>query len=98
MVQAFYRTSRSSYDVTVIANTFDDELDMHQYAHVNTLLPLVRKRNELLKREAEQQKLRDQHFPASVEEFNTLRKDIKVRLQAPHSGGRRHMYLCQPVS
>lgn len=98
MVQAFYRTSRSSYDVTVIANTFDDELDRHQYAYVNTLLPLVRKRNELLKREAEQQKLRDQHFPASVEEFNTLRKDIKVRLQAPHSGGRRHMYLCQPVS
>ena len=43
------------------------------------MLPLVKMRNGLLKQEAAVQKVRDQQFPQSLEQYNQLRKDIKVR-------------------
>ncbi|KAI0731079.1 hypothetical protein C8Q76DRAFT_782546 [Earliella scabrosa] len=76
-VETFYRTGRSSQD---IANSFDDELDRHHYAHLQTILPLVKMRNGLLKQEAAVQKVRDQQFPQSLEQYHQLRKDIKLRI------------------
>ena len=75
-MQAFYRTSRSSFD---IAASFDDQLDRHHYAHLASLYPLSKQYNRLRKQEEEWQKQRDKQFPTSLADFHAIRsKDVQV--------------------
>lgn len=75
-MQAFYRTSRSSFE---IAASFDDQLDRHHYAHLASLYPLNKQYNKLRKLEEEKQRQRDKQFPTSLADFHAIRsKDVQV--------------------
>ncbi|PIL24891.1 hypothetical protein GSI_12778 [Ganoderma sinense ZZ0214-1] len=77
-VEAFYRTSRPSFD---IAASFDDQLDRHHYAHLVSLYPLTQQYNKLRKQEEDWQRQRDKQFPTNVEDFRAIRnKDVQLRI------------------
>ncbi|KAH9849880.1 hypothetical protein C2E23DRAFT_870340 [Lenzites betulinus] len=77
-VEGFYANCRSNFD---IAASFDDTLDRINYAHLNSIIPLMKEQNAHRQREELEQRRRDMVFPQSVAEFNAIRsKDIQVRV------------------
>ncbi|KAI0747838.1 hypothetical protein C8Q80DRAFT_697126 [Daedaleopsis nitida] len=75
--EAWVAGSRACNDLKA---SFDEELDSHQYAYLATMQRLVKERKELQAREAHEQRVRDQQFPATIEAYQRLRKDIKFRI------------------
>ncbi|RPD64040.1 hypothetical protein L226DRAFT_533358 [Lentinus tigrinus ALCF2SS1-7] len=76
--EAFYQRSRSCYD---IATSFDDELDRHHHAYLNTMISLVQQSNLFRARAEAAKKWRDKQFPATITAFhNNPNKEVQLRV------------------
>ncbi|KAI0369794.1 hypothetical protein BV20DRAFT_967462 [Pilatotrama ljubarskyi] len=77
-VEAYYKTTRSNFEM---ATSFDNDLDRLNYAHLTSLIPLVKERQVYRLREEAEQRRRDQLFPASISDFRAIRnKDTQLRV------------------
>ncbi|KAI0358299.1 hypothetical protein OH77DRAFT_1502727 [Trametes cingulata] len=77
-VEAFYKSARSNFD---IANSFDNDLDRLNYAHLASITQLAQERQMYRMREEAEQRRRDQQFPGSIADFHAIRnKDSQVRI------------------
>lgn len=74
--QAFYKDARTNY---ALAESFDDNLDRINLAHLSSITPLLREKNMHKQREDAVQRRRDQQFPTTIADFRMIRnKDVQV--------------------
>lgn len=74
--QAFYKDARTNY---ALAESFDDNLDRLNLAHLSSITPLLKEKNMHKQREEAVQRRRDQQFPTTIAEFRMIRnKDVQV--------------------
>ncbi|KAI0630745.1 hypothetical protein C8Q77DRAFT_1231983 [Trametes polyzona] len=77
-IDSCYRAFRTK---ACMADTFDDNLDRLNYAHMNSILPIIKDRNVRRLREEHEQRRRDMQFPTSIDEFHAIRnRDVQLRV------------------
>ncbi|EIW58296.1 uncharacterized protein TRAVEDRAFT_148391 [Trametes versicolor FP-101664 SS1] len=76
--EAFYKDARTNY---ALADSFDDNLDRLNLAHISSITPLLREKNMHKQREDAVQRRRDQQFPTTIADFRMIRnKDVQIRI------------------
>ncbi|CAL1715403.1 unnamed protein product [Somion occarium] len=78
-VERFYQTLHRP-DIPS-QSAYNSQLEALRYGHVKTLIPFVRHYNEVLSKEQEAKRRRDNHFPKNLDEFRKLpNKDLQYKI------------------